>query len=395
MRTLIVGVSTRAIAESAVRGGHRVVTVDYFGDRDQKERVENHSLLREFRLPFSAPNLLVAAGKQNFDSFVYISSLENHPEVVGELAKRGRLLGNTPEVLRGARDWQHLRSVCAEGNVPAAVTLLSGEEKEASPEFRWLLKPVRSGGGHGIRFWDGSWIGKAHVLQRFVEGRSASAAFVADGEKSVLVGVSEQLIGRSELGTHGFAWCGNILPLHLPSGHRAIFLETVETMAARLTRRLGLRGLNGMDLVVARGADEAPVPFLVEINPRFTSSMELIELVYGLNMFSLHVDALAGKLPDFSLARHFVETPFTGKGIVFARRSCIVPENLGGVERGRRDIPFPGDKIGAGHPICTVFSAGGEREECLKDLAGNAEAVRREVGDELEERRDRGEGILG
>ncbi|MBF0530394.1 MAG: carboxylate--amine ligase, partial [Deltaproteobacteria bacterium] len=40
MRILITGVSTRAMAESAVRGGIRVVTVDHFGDRDQKEMVE-------------------------------------------------------------------------------------------------------------------------------------------------------------------------------------------------------------------------------------------------------------------------------------------------------------------------------------------------------------------
>ena len=36
MKILIVGLSTRAIAESAVRGDHRIVTLDYFGDRDQR-----------------------------------------------------------------------------------------------------------------------------------------------------------------------------------------------------------------------------------------------------------------------------------------------------------------------------------------------------------------------
>jgi predicted ATP-grasp superfamily ATP-dependent carboligase len=48
VRILVVGLSTRAIAESAVRGGHRVVTLDYFGDRDQRALVENHALLRDF-----------------------------------------------------------------------------------------------------------------------------------------------------------------------------------------------------------------------------------------------------------------------------------------------------------------------------------------------------------
>ena len=35
VRILVLGVSTRAMVESAVRGGHDVVAVDFFGDRDQ------------------------------------------------------------------------------------------------------------------------------------------------------------------------------------------------------------------------------------------------------------------------------------------------------------------------------------------------------------------------
>ena len=48
MKTLITGVSTRTIAESAVKSGHDIFTVDYLGDSDQKQLVENYSLLRDF-----------------------------------------------------------------------------------------------------------------------------------------------------------------------------------------------------------------------------------------------------------------------------------------------------------------------------------------------------------
>jgi hypothetical protein len=380
MNTLVVGISTRAIAESAVRAECRVVTVDYFGDRDQKEQVENHSLLRDFNIPFSARGLLAASRHLEFSSVGYISNLENYPEIVAEFAKRGRLLGNTPDVLREARDWRRLRQICRDEGIPLPQTLLPGEENEAVKEFRWLLKPVRSGGGHGIRFWDGSRLERTGVLQRFVEGRPASAAFVADGKNSVVIGISEQLIGCRELGAREFAWCGNLLPLQLDRPCKAAFLETVETMAARLTRRLGLRGVNGLDLVVAGNPKGYPVPVLVEVNPRYTASMELVESAYGLNIFSLHLDAMAGSLPRFSLAHH-VGGSFTGKGTVFAKRTLIVPEAMGGVERGRKDVPFTGDLIKAGHPICTVFGAGDSRESCLETLLANAGAVRREIGD--------------
>jgi len=384
MSTLIVGVSTRAIAESAARAGCRVVTVDYFGDRDQKEQVENHSLLRDFKIPFSAKGLLAASRRLEFSSVGYISNLENYPEIVAEFAKSGRLLGNTPDVLHEARDWRQLRRLCREESIPLAVTLLPGEEKEAVQEFRWLLKPVRSGGGHGIRFWDGSRLKGTHILQRHVEGCPASAAFVADGKNSVVIGISEQLIGCRELGAREFAWCGNLLPLQLDRPGKAALLETVETIATRLTRRLGLRGANGLDFVVADDANGCPTPFLVEVNPRYTGSMELVESVYKVSVFSLHLDALAGRLPASSPAQH-IDGLFAGKGIVFARRGSIVSETMGGVERGRRDIPFPGDRIKAGHPICTVFGEGDGRESCLENLLANAGAVRREIGDELED----------
>ena len=86
-RILIAGLSTRAIAESAVRGGYEVITLDYFGDRDQKELVENYSLMRDFHLGFSAEDLLTASRQLDFEAVVYISNLENHPDVVEELAQ--------------------------------------------------------------------------------------------------------------------------------------------------------------------------------------------------------------------------------------------------------------------------------------------------------------------
>ena len=394
---LITGLSTRAIAESAVRGGHQVVTLDYFGDRDQRALVENHALLRDFALPFSAEALLQASHRLDFEAVVYISNLENHPDVVEELARERTLLGNGPVVLRQVRDWRTLRAFCREAGISCPTTLLPGEEKEADLTVRWLCKPVRSGGGHGIRPWAGETLGEAHILQEYIEGRPASAAFVADGQRSVLIGLTEQLIGRRELGARGFAWCGNILPLALQPAERGAVLETVERMAARLTRRFRLRGVNGMDLVVADDPEGRPCPFLVEVNPRYTGSMELVERAYGLNIFSLHLEALAGRLPDFSLREHLhpqkpdfeektwfhPQGPYFGKGIVYARRMVTMPETAGWTERGRRDVPFPGERIEAGHPVCTVLAEGKGRETCRNHLLAGVEAVRREIGDKI------------
>ncbi len=404
MRVLIIGLSTRAIAESAVQSEHQIITLDYFGDRDQRVLVENLALSRDFDLPFSAQALRDASQHLDFEALVYVSNLENHPQIIEELARDHILLGNTPESLRRVRDWHQMRSFCRETGIHFPTTLLPGEESQADPQGRWLRKPIRSGGGHAIRLWKGEALDGDHFLQAYVAGQAASAAFVADGEQSVLLGLTEQLIGQEELGAGGFGWCGNILPLADPPAETLALLEEVEAMIASLTRRFGLRGVNGIDLIVtrdeqnARGRARSPAPtkqatrntkepgtlrpYLVEVNPRYTASMELLERAYGLNIFSLHLKALAGKLLDFSLREHIKsQKRYFGKGIVYARRDVTAPETANWMERGRRDVPFPGERIKARNPVCTVLAEGESRAACWQNLITKAEGVRQEVGD--------------
>jgi len=376
---LIVGFSTRAIAESAMRDEYDVVTLDYFGDRDQKELVENYSLMRDFRLNFSAKVLLIASRSLKFRAVVYTSSLENHPDVVEELARGRTLLGNAPATLHRVRDWGHLRSVCWQENIAHPVTLLPGEEEQARGSGRWMSKPVRSGGGHGICFWKGGALGKGRFLQKWIEGEACSAAFVSDGRRCVLLGLTEQLVGQRELGAQGFTWCGNILPPALSPQRTVSVLNVIEDTALRLTRCFGLRGVNGFDFVLARSGGDL-IPYLVEVNPRYTASMELMEWAYGLNIFDLHVRSFEGRLPSFSLRENIHRPGFCGKGIVYATEEVVMPETAGWREKGRRDIPFPGERIQAGHPICTILAQGESRAECWHRLVRAADGLREEIG---------------
>ncbi len=374
MRILVVGLSTRAIAESAVRSGYQIVTLDYFGDRDQRALVENVALRRDLGLPFSAAALLQASRRLDFEALVYVSNLENHPDVVEELARGRVLLGNAPATLCQVRDWRMLRTFCREAGIPHPTTLLPGEERQADPTIRWLRKPVRSGGGHGVRFWAGERLDEAHVLQAYVEGQPVSAVFVADGRRCVLLGLTEQLVGRGELGGRGFTWCGNILPLGLPTPEIETLVGSVREMAESLTRSFGLRGVNGLDFILRRDETGHPVPYLVEVNPRYTGSMELVERAYGLNVFDTHVRSFDGELPAFHLEEHLF-SPYYGKGIVYARRTVTMPETADWREKGRRDIPFPGERIAARRPICTVLAQGETRDECWRRLLVAAEMV--------------------
>ncbi len=357
--------------------------MDYFGDRDQESVVQVRALQRDFHLPPTAEGLRKAARLVEADAVVYSAGLENHPEIVEELAEGRVLLGNGHAVLREVRDWRTLRGFCREAGISCPVTLLPGEEGQALVGRRWLSKPIRSGGGHGIRPWDGESLNDSRIVQAEVEGRPASVAFVADGRESRVFGLAEQLVGRREFGAPAFAWSGNILPLEPALSDGGLLLRRVEEMVARLTRRFGLRGVNGVDFVVGTEPDGALRPYLVEVNPRYSASMELAERAYGVNVFSLHLEGLNGRLPGFSLEERLREES-VGKAIVYAKHAVTVGCTDRWMELGVRDVPSTGQRIEAGHPVCTVFAEGRDRQECFDGLLLQAAARYREIEYERE-----------
>lgn len=387
MRILVLAVSARAMTASAVRGGHDVVAVDFFGDRDQALLAESYALGRDLGLPLTAEGLGEAARRVGAEAVVYGANLENHAAVVAQLAGEHEVLGNPPEVLREVRDWALLRRACEESGIAHPVTLLPGEEAGAVTG-RWLRKRVRSGGGHGVGHWDGRPLDEDHVLQSEVDGVPASVAFVADGRDCRILGLSEQLIGRAALGSSGFGWCGNILPLGLSPAESAAANAEVRRTASTLTRRFGLRGVNGMDVVIGRDRRGVVRPHVVEVNPRYSGSMELLEDAGGINVFSAHVDACAGRLPDAGAARSTAPGS-VGKAIVYARRRVTTPDTGAWLARGVRDVPRSRETIAAGHPICTVVAEGRDRRECLAGLLARAAEVYAESEARREERRER------
>ncbi|MFN3476231.1 MAG: carboxylate--amine ligase, partial [Candidatus Methylomirabilales bacterium] len=182
MKILIAGISTRAMAESAVRGslGHEIVTVDYFGDQDQKVLCPNLSLKRDFGKPWSVKAFLEVCRSLRFDALVYTSNLENHPRIVERLSQGPLLFGNPPQVLSRIRNPFEFFPCLARLGIPFPQTFRSPERVPIEGHGPFLRKPIRSGGGHGIAFHrPGRRIGKGFLLQEYIPGLPYSAAFVA------------------------------------------------------------------------------------------------------------------------------------------------------------------------------------------------------------------------
>lgn len=378
MKILVVGLSTRACVQSAVRSGYDVVSLDAFGDLDLEGLCPAYSLRRDFGIPFSAAGLLAGSRRVPHEALVYCSTLENHPPVVRQFARHCRILGNPADVLARVRHWPTLFGALTEAGFRTPETLYDREGHGANPRKVWLRKPVRSGGGYRNAFWQpGAPVGWGFLLQEYLPGLSCSASFVANGKDCVVIGLTEQLVGRPELDARGFAYCGNILPLEPardPQTGPAI-LQQIQEIARWLTRAFGLVGVNGFDFILSDGE-----VYLVEVNPRYSASMELIEKAYGLPVFDLHVRAvLEGGLPTFNLASQLERGPFYGKGILYARQGFLAPDTRGWLERGIRDVPHPGEKMPRGGPVCTLFAVAPTRDECFASLIKVAETLKGEI----------------
>ena len=75
----------------------------------------------------------------------------------------------------------------------------------------WLLKPRRSGGGHGTRAWRGGAVSRQAYLQQRIRGVPGSVIFLADGRRVYPLGITRQLVGERAFGATGFRYCGSLL----------------------------------------------------------------------------------------------------------------------------------------------------------------------------------------
>ncbi len=362
-RVLIVGVATRGFAQSAVRAGYEVIAVDGFGDLDLRACARGVVVARTGER-FSIRAALAAVRGVPRDAVSYVGSFENHPRAVAALAAGGQLWGNAPAVLQMVRDPVQLAQALASRGfaVPAVRARAPGDARG-----RWLVKPRASGGGSGVARWCGGGVPRGSYLQAHLSGVPGSVVFAADGRRAVPLGVSRALAGDRRFGAAGFRYCGSVL---VPAG--AHLLADASRLAAAVTELFGLVGVNGLDFVTADGT-----PQVIEVNPRYTASMELVERAHGLSIFGIHARACAGELPDFDLARSRLPAVF-GKAVVYARRDVTPADTddwLADPDLG--DVPPPGERIARGRPICTIFARGRTMAGCEAALARRARALYR------------------
>lgn len=242
----------------------------------------------------------------------------------------------------------------------------------------WLIKPLQSGGGHGIerltRKSGGAMRSEAVVLQEVCQGRSISVVYWGSptGYRSFppMESITERHPWyRWTSAPTPFAYCGNVGPAEV--SHRV--RQTLDTWGAALYNHHPWQGWLQVDWIVT----DQDFCWLLEINPRWSQSMELLE--------SMTLASASSPLPPRSWVRCLLDGELpepisesarqtrVGKLILYADRDLTVGEGAGTwMWEGRwnrerepalvhlqtpvcADIPEIGANIPQGAPICSVI----------------------------------------
>lgn len=364
-RVLIVGASTRAAAESAKQAGWQPVCADLFADEDLRDCAE---VLPVENFPAGLVEAVASVPKC---LWMYTGALENHPDIIERISETRPLWGNGIRELQRVRDPFRLFEMLSTAGLQPLAVRTSDDPPPA--DGSWLLKPVRTAGGRRIRIWDANakqdgLLPEDCFFQQRATGQPISAVYIASPTGVELVGVTRQLIGEAWTSAKPFAYCGSVGPIELGSELTNIVQETGEQIA----QAAGLRGLFGCDFLYD---DATKTIALVEVNPRYTASVELFERATGVSLLTAHRAACETPGEEaITVAGTFPRSQVVGKAIWYTARDIIFP----GVERlvettgidpsDMADRPAIGTLIAAGQPVCTVFTQAQTANACIEGL---------------------------
>ncbi len=367
-RVWLVGASVRALASAAVRAGWEAWATDQFGDVDLCESAARYwpwkSPQHVARLAERLPPMPVA----------YTGALENRPRLVRVLAQRHALLGNDESalaVVRSPQVWTEVLEAHGFPVLPVCRQLPPG----ANPR-EWLEKPIASGGGRSIRWASGERAGRRCFFQKHKPGPSWGAVFVAGPRKVRLVGVTRQWLGGEVRGTHPYQYAGSSGPVVLDDCHR----RGLEARASAVAAAGGLRGWFGIDLVGEPGEW-----CIVEINPRYPASLEVLELASGKTWWTDHVAAfLEDRDPGPKMAA--ASSGAAAKRILYAPTNLTAQAVLAAVDQtastfgvSAADLPHSDVSFRPGAPMVTLLCRSSSREDVEATISEAAEYLIRRV----------------
>ncbi|MEM6473717.1 MAG: ATP-grasp domain-containing protein [Planctomycetota bacterium] len=270
---LVIAASARAAAESLCRAGFEVHAADHFGDHETRAASSSWQSITEL---------------QNRTSRDQASrDLQQLPAVLGGgllgdpgwLRRLSFMSGLAPEMVVRINQPSFLYDLATDAAVAFPETTLRAHltkshlDRVLSDPNGWLVKPIHSCGGIGISVPRPGMLelSDQEMLQRRINGRSIGLCFLAQSTNAIFIGATRQLRRRPARGMYLYG--GSVGPVEVDAVLQGVF----ERIGQAFADRVPLDGPFNVDVMV----DANHQVSLLEVNPRYSASMELVERAWS------------------------------------------------------------------------------------------------------------------
>ena len=417
---LLMGIDTRPMVNSALKLDYKTFSISYFKTVDFKvPYAEKHVLDQEsviscgrFEENYSPDKLLELSkdfllqnnDENEIDKIVLTTGI-NAKNFSGEFKKFRKIVRSNKNTECVENKFKFYNKLKNKFNVP--LTFQPSDMYELNEILQqytnnqFILKPLQGSGGLGIFLLNNESSDKLkqlkeicqnislenYILQEYIEGINVSSSVLSshNDRKSL---INTKLITEHDLGNNSFEYSGNVLPLDENSlkmfnGSRTKNLDDedleknnfniddlndeMKNTSEDLIREFNLIGSNGVDYVLDKNGELK----VIEINPRFQGTYELVEKVMEINLLDAHIKACEGEL---------IEIPpiegYAVKKIIYARKQV----NIGNLNIPNvYDIPYQGVKIEKDHPLVTLISQNNNLKTAIEDIKIAEEEVYRNI----------------
>ena len=310
--------------------------------------------------------------------------MEHRPKAVHacqQHSNRGGCSGTQLVAMRSIENWQ--RWALASGLEWPETWLPSqgiADLKSKRLSGKWLIKSSQAGGGIGITDWnsDDTVFSPESIIQnpqlyvqQYRRGEPIGVTMLSSEYGSVVVGAASSFGRSTQAFMPKYTYRGSIGAFTLQEDQ----LTRLQRFAAMVTHETGFLGLWQVDFLL----DKSEL-ILLEINPRWSASMEILDTIYDVRLVAHHCECSTQSITferwqevtkKFSLLPLLPCGRFMGKIVMYAKETLFVDNQQSDswwLDRWKADsfsanlqyadIPCAGTKIDAGQPVLTCIATG-------------------------------------
>ena len=394
---LLMGIDTRPMVNSAMKLDYKTFSISYFKTVDFKVPYrEKHVLDQEsviscgrFEENYSPEKLLELSkdflfqnhDENEIDKIVLTTGI-NAQNFSGEFKKFRKIVRGNKNTECVENKFKFYNKLKNKFNVPLTFQPSDvGELNEILQQHtinQFILKPLQGSGGLGIFLLNNESCDELkqvkeicqnislenYILQEYIEGTNVSSSVLSSrGDRKSLI--NSRLITEHDLGNDSYEYSGNILPLDENSFRMFNDNRTeinadelndeMKNTSEDLIKEFNLIGSNGVDYILDKDGELK----IIEINPRFQGTYELVENSLGINLLDAHIKACEGEIIDIPNP-----SQYSIKKIIYARKQV----NIGNLNIPNvYDIPYEGVKIEKDQPLVTIISSNKNLETAIDD----------------------------